>query len=163
MKAWHPRVSITRRSCSTWKYDLFTFLQKISRGLECRSKAKEESFLTYLLCAFCCRQFPWVMSMSPAQIWSCGKKEQQCCRAMKSTLPSWEGGAWTNIMPSTSKVVSRLMEFPEPGHRYVPCVISFVPCQAQNTHFRFHRFICDQSIRIRQQVFLGYLPCACHC
>lgn len=82
---------------------------------------------------------------------------------MKSTLPSWEDGAWTNIMPSTSKVVSRLMEFPEPGHRYVPCVISFVPCQAENTHSRFHRLIGDQSVRIRQQVFLGYVPCACHC
>lgn len=67
--------------------------------------------------AFCHLQFLWVTSMNPAQTWSCGRREQQCCRAMKSMLPSWEDGAWTNTMPSISKVVSGWIKFPEPGHR----------------------------------------------
>lgn len=53
---------------------------------------------------------------------------------MKSTLPGWEDGAWTNIMPSTSKAVSGCIKSPEPSLG----VMSFVPCETKNTHFRSH-------------------------
>lgn len=77
---------------------------------------------------------------------------------MKSMLPNWEDGAWTNIMLSTFKVVSGLVDFEEPGQACDPRLIAFVPNQTKDAHFKLCRLICDQLVRrISQHIFSGYL------
>ena len=75
-------------------------------------------------------------------------------------LPSWEDGAWTNIMPSTSKVVSGLVQFQEPGRGVTLFSYALFPAR-QKTHTSNYivLYVISQSETLIQ-IFLGYLVTA---